>query len=145
MATGLEFRVRMDRRTRDVDAFVKKLMLQVALKVDEHVVLATPVDTGRARSNWRVNVGAPARAVIPPFFPGKGLGLGERSNAEAAFAQARSALNTFVPGKDVYISNNVHYINLLNQGTSSQAARNFVQTAALAGAREVVQARKVFS
>ena len=41
-----------------------KLLRSVALAVDAAVVLATPVDTGRARSNWQVEIGAAAQIQL---------------------------------------------------------------------------------
>ena len=62
-------------RIRQVGAAVEdnagKLVRKVALSVDATVVSATPVDTGRARSNWQVEIGKPAKGVLPAFVPGE--------------------------------------------------------------------------
>lgn len=113
------------------DALVKK----VALAVDQVLVLGTPVNTGRARSNWIAQAGGPATSEIGPYSPGVGLGIGEGANAAAALNQGRSAIASRQPGQDIYISNNVDYIEDLNNGSSAQAPAGFVEQAVDTGRR----------
>lgn len=102
--------------------------------VDQAAVLGTPVDKGIARSNWIVTVGVPTDRVIPAYAPGSRLGIGEQANAAQALSQAQTALNRpRQPGTDVFIQNNVDYIERLNAGSSRQAPANFVELAVLAG------------
>jgi hypothetical protein len=105
-----------------------------ALVVDQSVVLGTPVDTGRARSNWRVSVGAPVADVIEPYAPGKHLGRGEGANAQAAIQQGQAVIGSARSGKPIYITNNVHYIGKLEEGHSPQN-KEFVKRAVAAGQR----------
>lgn len=106
-----------------VDRNVPKLLRQVALSVDQAVVTATPVDTGRARSNWRVSVNAPLDGEIETYGPGGTAIAG-------AIAQARGAVSRVDSARDViYISNNLPYIGRLNDGTSAQAPKGYVQLA----------------
>ena len=129
-ATGVE---------RNANALARK----VALAVDQTVILATPVDTGRARSNWQVGLGGPQRDVLDPYSPGSKLGLGETANAQAAIQQGAAAVGNRQPGQDIWISNNVDYIGLLNNGSSKQAPAAFVQQAVDAGVALVKGARVV--
>lgn len=132
-----------------------RVLVEIASAVHEGVVLGTPVDTGKARSNWLVTVGQESFDVIEPFAPGEKLGIAERANAQAALALGKNALSTFslftaasLPGaptdlqqfvgisgtnKVIYIQNNVDYIGLLNGGSSKQAPALFVQAAVQAG------------
>lgn len=107
----------------------EKAVVLTALAVDQAVVLATPVDTGRARSNWVVSVGRPVLSAIEPYSPGEHLGIGETANAGAALEQGRAALAAPGEKSRVYITNNVLYIGMLNDGTSSQAPKGFVNDA----------------
>lgn len=102
------------------------LMKGVGMKVVTEVVNRTPVDTGKARSNWQVTIGQPATGELPPYAPGSHLGRNETANAAAAVASARSALATHGQGRTIYITNNVNYIEKLNHGWSQQAPANFV-------------------
>lgn len=116
---------------------IDKVVKKAALAVDQAVVLATPVDTGRARSNWIVTVGAPAGGTRGPFSPGSKLGLGETGNATAAIAEAKAVINSKTPKQAIFISNNVNYIAELNNGSSRQAPKNFVNRAVKQGADEI--------
>lgn len=111
----------------------KQLRILTALAVDQALVLATPVDKGRARSNWQVSVGRPILAEIEPYAPGDKLGLGETANASGALEQARAALARDIGEEPIYITNNVEYINVLNAGHSAQAPAGFVEEALAAG------------
>jgi hypothetical protein len=93
-------------------------------------VVETPVDTGRARSNWIVGSG-PSTAAIDAYVKGEKGSTGGQ-NADAALQQARD----FLDGNDVkviYISNNLSYIEYLNAGSSAQAPAGFIEAAVQAG------------
>lgn len=124
-----------------IEKNAEKTGKQTALAVDQVVVLGTPVDTGTARSNWRVSIGPGSGAVHPPYSPGKGLGIGETANATAALDQGRSTINRFALGQEIYISNNLPYIKKLNEGSSLQAPEGFVEDAVQSGVKIVKKAR----
>jgi hypothetical protein len=115
----------------------------VALEVHRQVIVSTPVDTGKARSNWQASVGAEIDTEINPYAPGNRLGIGETANAAAAIAQGQSVIPTALPGQEIAISNNVYYIGLLNDGTSAQAPENFVQIAVEAGLQKARDAKVI--
>lgn len=129
MASLSDLDKRMNRLSKKLSGEVNKFVRKVAFIADQNVVLATPVDTGRARSNWIVSVSSPVNESIQPYKPGLGLGVGEVANASAATDQALAALAGRRNGQDIYIQNNLVYIERLNQGHSQQAPANFVQTA----------------
>lgn len=124
---------RSSRMVKAVDQVIRR----IALVADRHLVLATPVDTGRARSNWLVSVGTPITTPIEPYFPhaegsgGGGQTTGETANAQAAINQGLAAIGSRKPGQAIYIYNNVDYIQRLDAGSSQQAPANFVRTAVL--------------
>lgn len=111
----------------------------VAMAVDQTAVLSTPVDTGRARSNWRVGVGSPPTGTIAAFSPGSGGSSGAQ-NAQAALDAAKAVLSSDKLGDVVYVSNNVDYIMHLNDGSSPQAPAGFIQLAIQAG---IAAAKKI--
>ena len=95
-----------------VETVVKKISLQVFTGV----VKKTPVDTGRARANWVISVEVPSSA--PPLPDGKTF-----SGQEAtAFANKELVeLSKIKPFSNVFISNNMPYIEVLEDGSSDQA------------------------
>lgn len=120
-------------RARNVPREVDKVVRKVALVLDQTLVLATPVDTGRARSNWLVSIGQPRTDEINPYSeleqgtdPSK---AGERANAQAAINQGQEQIANRDPGETIHVTNNVEYIGDLNDGTSAQAPAGFVQMA----------------
>lgn len=126
-----------------MEANVQRITRETALAIDQTVVLATPVDTGRARSNWIVSSGGPNGNTRGPYAPGKGLGRGEGANAAAAIAQGRRAITTHSYG-DIYVQNNLPYIGDLNAGSSAQAPANFVAKAVSTGLA-AVRGRRVLN
>lgn len=139
-----EFRKRMRQIGRDVEENSTKLVRKVALAVDATVVLATPVDTGRARSNWQVEIGKAADGTIDPYAPGEG-GNTAGVNAQAAMDQARAKIAQVQHGQEVHITNNLDYIQRLNDGWSAQAPAGFVEEAVNHGVSVVRRAKVVVS
>lgn len=130
-------------RADELGQSVDRVVRTAALVVDQVVVLSTPVDTGRARSNWLVSVGVPRGGVIEPYAPGNKLGLGENKNAQGALDQARRAVAVRPEGIPVFIVNNVDYMGLLNNGSSRQAPANFVEIG-VERAIGAIQASRIF-
>jgi hypothetical protein len=137
------FPARMKARSLEVRDGVDKVLKRAAIEVDQKVVFATPVDTGRARSNWIASIGGPAGGTRGAFSPGSKLGLGEGNNAQAAISAARFTINSRSFKQAIFISNNLDYIGDLNNGSSQQAAANFVRQGVQAGAG-VIKTIKVF-
>lgn len=80
----------------------------------------TPVDTGWARANWQPRIGSPATDVV-----GTPEAVG---TAKAAQEAGLGALLVYkLAAGSVYITNNVAYITRLNEGSSGQAPKGFVQ------------------
>lgn len=110
------------------------------LAIDAAVVTATPVDTGRARSNWRVSTEKQSD-VYAAYAEGRsGSSAGE--NTSAALSQGQEAVDAAPAEANVmYISNNLPYIQPLNDGSSAQAPAGFVELAIQAGEAEVKNIR----
>lgn len=131
-----QFAGRMRTYSSRIEKNAERLSRRVASNVVKAVVEATPVDTGRARSNWVVSFGSPRLDTRPPHAPGRFLGRSERANWAAAVAAAENVLK-FRSSKDIWISNNLHYIGLLNNGYSRQSPANFVSKGVAAGIQSI--------
>lgn len=119
----LKFSKNIFRRGRQVENSATALVKSVAKRSLRSLVANTKVDTGKARSNWRVGIGSPTRSVIEPYVPYKkgskagGLGINEKANAQATISAGISRINSVrgVSGvglkKAIYISNNVDYLD----------------------------------
>ena len=95
---------------------------RLALAADQTLVSATPVDTGRARSNWMVQLGSASSETRDPMPEGQLL-----SEAAATISAYRST--PAGPGPEIHITNNLPYIQRLNEGHSAQAPAAFVEQA----------------
>jgi hypothetical protein len=122
---------------------VDKVVKRAAFEVDQAVVMGTPVDTGRARSNWIASIGSPTGDTRGPFSAGSKLGKGETNNAQAAINAAKAVIDSRRFREAIFITNNVDYIGKLNNGSSKQAPKNFVRKAVQAGT-QVIRNIKVF-
>lgn len=122
---------RLNKRAKEIEDGVTKAVREAALAIDRRVIFSTPVDTGRARANWRAAVGGPFVKEL------------NSTNAGEALSQAQAAVAGSKPGQAIYISNNVPYITRLNEGSSAQAPAGFVEDALLAG-KAVLAKAKVF-
>ena len=99
---------------KDADKFTKR----IAGEMLQQVVVATPVDTGQARGNWRVSVGVLDKKTDQTQDRS---GQGSISKGIATIQSGGGI------GKVVYISNSLRYIERLNNGWSMQAPKNFMQ------------------
>ena len=124
---------------------IRQTMKLAGHRILRRVVRSTPVDTGRARSNWQVGVGGVVADDLEPYSAyEKGSGsFSETENAEAAIEAGDERLKGYKSG-DIFISNDVRnpkdgngYIDALDAGSSTQAPRNFVNLAIIAGIEEI--------
>lgn len=116
---------------RRADATVRKC----ALAIDATVVLATPVDTGRARANWFVSLDEPSEKKFEaPSSPG--------TAARESINQGKVAIGAYNGNKnhEINIANNLSYIGRLNNGWSKQAPSGFVEKAILVGINAIKKA-----
>lgn len=124
-------------KAKTLEANAKTLTQGVALAIDRAVVYATPIDTGRAVSNWRVflsnSFSNPHRDFLEEaYVPGLRRSTAMQ-NISAAILQGSVGIAAFKPGMTIHVYNNLPYIGDLNRGTSKQAPAGFVQTSLLAG------------
>lgn len=106
-----------------------KAVRATALALDQLLVLSTPVDTGRARSNWLVGINRPSRGTVK---------AGDKSG-QSAIGGATGAIGEAKPGDEIWISNNLPYIDRLNRGHSPQARPGFVERAIKVAASAIAE------
>ncbi len=100
---------------------LERTVRAVALIVDAELVATTPVDTGRARSNWNPSLNVPDSSIVEP----------NQKKSINPVAAAYKITDT------ILISNNLPYIKALNNGSSQQAPAGFVDAALAKGKRAV--------
>lgn len=118
----------------DLDRFIKKTGIKtdvavrkVALQIYGGVTKKTPVDTGRARANWNMNVGSIDYSVDSPDQYGKSTGKHKGEGSAPASPRAKQLkLDKGDGEKVIYITNNLPYIGELENGHSTQAPRGMV-------------------
>lgn len=83
------------------------------------LVKATPVDTGRAKGNWFVSTGSSVRTTS------------DSRKASTAVTEGNSVIASAIriSYPTITISNNLPYIEKLNNGHSDQAPAKFVELA----------------
>lgn len=120
----------------DLDANAEQVAIDLALEITADLQVNTPIDIGWARAGWTPTIGE-------PYQGGRDL---KPDPALVTVARARQAegLNEVLQYRltdgPIWITNNVVYINRLNEGWSKQAPSGFVQTT-IAQAVETVRAR----
>ena len=108
----------------DLQKFAKKaqgrmdlVVKKIALEVLTGIVMKTPVDTGRARGNWQVDIGSFALGNISAFDPA----------GSGTIARGLSVINRQKGEQALYIVNNLPYILRLEDGYSKQAPAGMVE------------------
>jgi len=143
MATIRGFSKRIKEIEDGVEANATTMVRKTVITVASAVALRTPVDTGRARANWRTNIGGPLTAPVASFPEGK-KGTTGAAAAGMAIQDATDKMAQYKEsGREVYISNNLIYIDPLNRGSSRQAPAGFIEGAIAAGLKAISQARLV--
>ena len=127
----------------EIQAFTAKTLQRLAFEVQANLTAeppkgGTPVQTGWARANWVQSVGTPAAVVANPVTVDERIAaLPSGLAAQAAGVAAVAGYSKI--GPSVFQTNNVPYIKELNEGTSQQAPRAFVQTAVTKAVRTVAK------
>jgi len=99
-------------RARGLNKNVELAVRRAAIAADSSVVLGTPVDTGRARAGWIATVGSPSG-----MLPAQG-----DKEGQTTIAQARTVIESWkLGGAPIFLTNNVVYIQALDEGSSAQA------------------------
>jgi len=102
----------------ELEAIVNGDARATSLKLLAGLIKSTPVDTGRAKGNWFVSAGTPNRSKD------------DSRRAEQALSQGRAVIASTEDKEypTITITNNLPYIQRLNDGWSEQAPKKFVET-----------------
>jgi len=93
-----------------------KITRAATLELFSSVIKSTPVDTGRARGNWQTAVGTPIEGEIDRIDQG--------GSAAIAEVQAKTPEGA---GQETFMTNNLPYIDSLENGSSKQAPAGMVR------------------
>lgn len=130
------FRKDMEEIAKRVEGIGNKAVRIIALSIEQKLTMITPVDTGAARRNWLVGSGSPRLTAVPaPASAGSAIAEAT-ADAMRVIAQHKGKPDE----SPIYITNNLPYINRLNQGWSKQAPVGFVEKA-IADGQAAVQKR----
>lgn len=121
-----DFARKMKGQAKAVPENADKLVRRVGLAVDATVVLATPVDTGRARGNWQVETNSIPSGTVEVLDKSGALAI-EQGKAKIAGYKGGT------PSACIAIANNLPYIGKLNDGHSAQAPAGYVEKAIMTG------------
>lgn len=123
-----DFTRRMLLRGKQVELNAGRAVRAAALGADQGLVIATPVATGRARSNWTASLGFPVATNLDPPSEGDG-----EAATQAALAQAAPIIAAYQIGRGpIFITNGVPYIIPLEGGSSAQAPAGMLAQGILA-------------
>jgi len=90
------------------------VVTKIALDMYANIIKRTPVDTGRARASWNLGIGSIDASVAPEGAI--------KSEAEKLLnATTRLAQADLTTVERIYITNNLPYIEALENGHSKQA------------------------
>ena len=104
-----------------VNPLVDQLGRAVGLELGSRIIKMTPVDTGRAQCNWNSSIGDPDPTVTEQAVRGGGPALNRLAATVGEFQLSE--------GKSFYLTNGLPYIEPLNEGTSTQAPKGWIQEA----------------
>lgn len=93
------------------DAELLRLHKAIILEALTRLVQKTPVDTGRARGNWQATIDVPAEQKLPTT---------DKAGGET-ISRGLAVLGGLKPYGTFWITNNVDYIEFLENGSSKQA------------------------
>ncbi len=104
----------------ELNGAIEDCVVQVSKDITDNLVEQTPKDTGLAAANWIPTTGEPSG-----FIP-------DVAEAKAAQEEGIAELDSYkLTDGPVKITNAAPHINPLNDGSSTQAPKGFIQTAIL--------------
>lgn len=110
----------------ELERFTARIVRDITLEVTANLVEITPRDTGWAAANWIPRIGSPETTVAPRPDP-------DGTGVPAAITRREAGIASVIGYRDIgrgaiFISNNVPYIGVLNDGSSAKAPAMFIQT-----------------
>lgn len=143
-----DFEIDLSGFKKQLDKFTKEELPKKLMEVQKKIVLMalrrvvemTPVDTGRARGGWLVSINKPSSEKVEDFKevqPEERLIINEleggrkeapllNKTGDEVVKKGLAVLAGLRPMQVVWISNNVDYIEFLEEGHSQQAPAGMV-------------------
>lgn len=112
------FSLQIEKWTEETQKRVTLAVRKIALDVFERIILKSPVDTGRFRGNWQVQIGS---------IPTGTLEIDDKSG-QVTLAKAQAEVLGVKAGDTIYLINNLPYARRLEYGWSNQAPEGMVRT-----------------
>lgn len=106
----------------------EKVFRGTSIAMTKSIVERTPVDTGRARGNWFPTLGTPSTKVTESE---------DYPSDDAIVGRAVQKLGSHKLGQSFYLTNNLPYIQKLENGSSTQAPVGMVEVTVNEFQREV--------
>jgi len=115
MASNFELDIQryVDAANGKIDLVIRK----ISLDLFRRVVMKSPVDTGRFKGNWQVQIGS---------IPGGTLKLDDKAGT-ATIARVTAETLKLKAGEVIYLVNNLEYARALEYGHSKQAPKGMVR------------------
>ena len=98
---------------------VNLIKTKIGMQLLERIVMMTPVDTGRARGNWQASIDDPVSSVL----------VTTSKNGQTAINKGIRVIERVTSGQSIWISNNLPYIEALENGWSGQAPAGMLSVA----------------
>lgn len=108
----------------------------------EYLVKNTPIDTGKAKSNWQASRVRPRSKSREAYSPGK-RGNTAAENISAAVDQIRGQCESRRKNQRMYLTNNLDYIEKLDAQGGNKGTPQFMR-AAIQRAEEVLKDSQLF-
>lgn len=126
------FEIRINERAKQVLNSTERMVKKVTLLIHGGLTSDTPIDTGWAASNWLLNIGGP---VTKPH--------GSREKVDYSKSQkgANEILSYKLSSGPIFLSNNVPYMESLNDGSSTQAPKGFIEATIQRSLKEISEER----
>lgn len=113
MANGNnEFKLSLEKFSKYAEEQFEIIFRKITIDLDSAIVMATPVDTGRARGNWYTSLNSPSATAT------------ERKGAGPAINEITSVAQKAKIGDTIWMANALPYINRLEYGSHSKQAPN---------------------
>lgn len=97
-----QFNAELDRVSKKMlDEDVVRFIQSVCFEAFRRIVLRTPIDTGRARGNWQIEINRPAEGIV------------DMELWSSVLERAATKLARIPPFSVVHITNNVEYVYYL--------------------------------
>jgi len=103
-----QFNTALTAASKKIGGDIQKFIKQVCIEIFKRFIMRTPVDTGRARGNWQVEINRPASGTV------------EESMWDQVFERGAAKLAQLPPFSIVHITNNVEYVYYLEYVRPSQ-------------------------